>query len=287
MKHLSAAIVFLALTACETPPERGSGQHSGPGIGPPISISQPITATPPVSAQRAVESFALPAPAQLDPSARRSIWATSYVAWPASESTSSDAVPLLDRDGREFGVRLSHRDWCNAAMEGTVNVALQRGGSRTFNFHSTRQRTLTDCSDVFPRADPRIIAAVSRSVFFEVPPDAPLGMGASSRYRLVPYRSIAADPSLELGTVMYIPNLRGASITLADGRQVTHDGYVIVVDRGGAIRGAQIDFFKGLTTDDRPPSAIRSSADRQIDAYLIEDPAIKEVLLRPHLRSSS
>jgi 3D (Asp-Asp-Asp) domain-containing protein len=66
------------------------------------------------------------------------------------------------------------------------------------------------------------------------------GLG-SNGCRLVPWRTIAVDPSfVPLGTRVSIPQLKGAR--LPDG--TIHDGMFIAADRGH-FRGARVDLFVG------------------------------------------
>ncbi|MES2802850.1 MAG: 3D domain-containing protein [Bdellovibrionota bacterium] len=76
------------------------------------------------------------------------------------------------------------------------------------------------------------------------------GLGDSSDLKqsfksmcLDPFYSVAADTSIHpLGTVIYIPAVRGTAIP--DGS--THDGYFVVRDSGGNIDGrGRFDFFTG------------------------------------------
>jgi 3D (Asp-Asp-Asp) domain-containing protein len=60
----------------------------------------------------------------------------------------------------------------------------------------------------------------------------------------VPFRTIAVDPTvIPHGSVLYIPGLRGSSVTLPDGTVRNHDGYVFAGDVGEAVKGNQVDFF--------------------------------------------
>lgn len=71
----------------------------------------------------------------------------------------------------------------------------------------------------------------------------PQGMGAN-RICLDPYRSIAADPVFhKKGDVVFLPGLVG--VKLPNGE--IHDGYFVVRDEGGAIKGeGRFDFFIGF-----------------------------------------
>lgn len=75
------------------------------------------------------------------------------------------------------------------------------------------------------------------------------GYGAGKSICLDPFHSIAADLSIySLGQVVYIPTAVG--IHLPDGAQ--HDGYFIIRDSGGSIKGhGRFDFFTGFKANNR------------------------------------
>lgn len=97
--------------------------------------------------------------------------------------------------------------------------------------------------------DGRVINAVGacdcdelRMCYAEV--DDHWGLGVRNR-PLAPFRSIAVDASvIPIGTRLYVPELRGVRMP---GRPpwggFVHDGCVIADDRGGGIRGREVDFF--------------------------------------------
>ncbi len=70
------------------------------------------------------------------------------------------------------------------------------------------------------------------------------GAGVSQR-PLSPFRSIAVDPKeIRIGTSLYVAELDG--LTMPGGGEeggFVHDGCVVADDRGGGVRGKQIDFF--------------------------------------------
>lgn len=70
------------------------------------------------------------------------------------------------------------------------------------------------------------------------------GTGVSER-PLAPFRSVAVDPSLvSIGAVLYIPELDGLTMPgVSPWGGFVHDGCVVADDRGGGIRGRQVDFF--------------------------------------------
>ncbi len=80
--------------------------------------------------------------------------------------------------------------------------------------------------------------------------ECPFGFGVRESLCLDPYFSVAADLSFyRPGDVIYVPAVRG--LILADGR--IHNGYFIVRDTGGAIKGlGRFDFFIG-EDDPRDP----------------------------------
>src|SRR5205085_1289844 len=137
--------------------------------------------------------------------------------------------PLLDPSGRELGPSLSTRDFCDAAMEGTVQI--RSGGRwRTYNYAGTGPSAQVDCSDRYPRHQ-----VIGRSRFRA---SAKLFGEAATGARLIPFRTIAVDPRfIPHGTVLFIPAARGVEIEGGDGEKRTHDGYFFAADTGGSIKG--------------------------------------------------
>lgn len=70
------------------------------------------------------------------------------------------------------------------------------------------------------------------------------GSGVANR-PLKPFRSVAVDPKqVKIGTSLYVAELDG--LTMPGAGKVggfVHDGCVIADDRGGGVRGKQLDFF--------------------------------------------
>ncbi len=75
--------------------------------------------------------------------------------------------------------------------------------------------------------------------------DVRFGLGVRN-YQLLPYRSIAVDPTkILIGSVVFIPQAVG--IPLPDG--TFHDGYFFAHDIGGAIKNDRIDLYVGFESD--------------------------------------
>lgn len=130
----------------------------------------------------------------------------------------SRAVPLRDRRGKVLA-RVSRKFSRRLQMQGTgrltdgrlINVA---GGCRK-----------------------------SKRCYHVLADDIEYGIGARNK-PLQPFRSVAAPPHIAFGTVLYIPELDGLAVPggMQDGSYV-HDGCVVAEDRGGGIRGRQLDLF--------------------------------------------
>lgn len=140
--------------------------------------------------------------------------------------------------------------------------ALARGATVSF------ARRDCPCADVCPRTGQRVcFEELDASTF-------PHGRGAAGR-PIVPLRTVAADPELlPLGTVLYLPELDGA--TTENG---TSDGCFVVEDRGLKVRGEHIDVFAGS------PSATKA-----LGAHLPSNTGVTVVLDAPrcaHLAARS
>lgn len=220
----------------------------------------------------AIAQWNLAAPASLNPADRHYVWSTHYNVHSAQVSTAANAVPLRDRQGRRLGVALSPKDFCHAAMEGTVAIT-GNGQTAVYNAAGVGSTASTDCTPFFPRSGARFKIAKQR--FFKVGSEAPWGMGTAG-YRLIPFRSIATDRAFfGAGTLLYLPRLRGMRFTNSDGTTIVHDGYVFAADVGGSIKRCHIDFFGGgqgegrffpFTSDKRHPKAL--------EAYVVRDTAV-------------
>lgn len=203
------------------------------------------------------------------------LWATSYYV-PSVEGV-SDGVALLDPSGAPLGPRLALRDWCDAAMEGTVLVTDAASGTRvTYNFVATGEHSQVSCAARYPHH-----RAIEKSRFR--PATGPYGDGVDGLV-LVPYRTIAVDPAvIPFGSVLYVPAARGLRLRLPTGEERIHDGYFFAADRGGAIRGPHIDVFAG--TDPSPPLPFVTSREHdRFDAYLVTEPTMEAMLRRAHGR---
>ncbi|MBL1177297.1 DUF3747 domain-containing protein [Pantanalinema sp. GBBB05] len=208
-------------------------------------------------------------------SQRYSLWSTYYYVHRAQHTPNGQ--PLLDISGNDLGVRLSSRDWCGAAVEGTVQVIHNQQIVGTYNYAGRGSREQVDCSPYYSGL--KDIRATNQVRFR--PTSNPYGDGVSG-LRLVPYRTIAVDRSLiPIGSVIYIPAARGTVVTLPSGQRVTHDGYFYAADVGGAINGNHIDIFLGVA-EQNPFRFVTSSPKGTFEAYLVNDPQIQQTLAALH-----
>lgn len=214
--------------------------------------------------------FTLPEPQNLSNS--MTLWATWYYL-PQVESI-TDGIPLRDLNGNPLGPKLSKRNWCDSAMEGSVRVSNVETNGVTYNYAGKSDDYYVDCTEYFPSHP------LTGKVKFRKA-NGPYGDGVSNYY-LLPYRTIAVDKNqIPYGTVIYIPSARGTNVILPDGIVKTHDGYFFAGDTGGAITGTHIDVFIGNATS-CPFSWVGSSSSRTFTAYKITDQTIINTLKTAH-----
>lgn len=204
------------------------------------------------------------------------LWATFYHIYRAP--TNAQGYALLNNAGDRLGPILSHRDWCKAALQGTVQV-LNGPTPTTYNFSGRGVNPQVNCAPFFSSLSSATLNKVSRVRFTAV--SAPYGLGTKGLH-LVPYRTIAVDRRrIPIGSVVFIPAARGVSVTLPTGDRVIHDGYFFAADVGSAIQGNQIDIFIG--TDQRSPFAfVTSKASGKFPAYIVRDSEIGQQLAALH-----
>ena len=227
------------------------------------------------------------------------LYATQYDV-PSSDNSSlspPQAFPIFGANRAKLGATIVSRDWCSAALEGTNLVRMPAGATMLFNYlglDPSLSFQQADCRSLYPSLPPSVSAAMTRTLYFKSPADAPYGMGDQAYYQLVPFRSIAVDRSKypaksANGTtnyyVFYIPSLRGIKVPLGQNTSLVHDGYVFAADTGGAIKNNHIDVFVGTYDKDFAPSVIKSVPSGTFDAYLVTDSVPINYLKQLHLRT--
>jgi 3D (Asp-Asp-Asp) domain-containing protein len=206
-----------------------------------------------------------------------SLWATYYYVHRAQNIPNGQ--PLLDLAGNRLGPSLSTRDWCYAALQGTVLVENGRYGPITYNFSGRGASPQADCSPFFSSLSGETLDKVNR-VRFSVA-TAPYGYGTGG-FNLIPYRTIAVDRSqIPIGSVLFIPAARGMRIILPSGETVVHDGYFFAADVGSAIHGNHIDVFVG-TAEHNPFPFIASRSNSTFKAFLVQEPNVTQALWALH-----
>lgn len=237
------------------------------------TLSQYAFGLPEYDAQYNAQTVAAPSP-QANP-----LWATQYYVHYA-EATNANGHALLDMDGKSFGVNLSDYDWCHGGVEGTILVKDSAGNLRTYNYAGRGKELQVDCSKFFkgplikPEAIGRTRYTYARGEF---------GDGVKG-LMLVPFRTIAVDTTTyPIGSVLYIPGVRGTEIELPSGKKVLHDGYFFAGDIGGAIKGNHIDVFTGVYRKNPFPKIVQSKASATFPVVPVNDERIIALLRDLHV----
>lgn len=217
--------------------------------------------------------FDLPEPG-LDGRTALALWATFYYIPRVVHEPSGHA--LRDMDGGVLGPRLTRRDWCEGAMQGTVTVTMPDGGAPTINYAGVRDNVEVDCRPIYPKHP-----AIGRTRYTHA--EGPWGDGVDGM-RLVPFRSLAVDSrTIPYDSLIYIPAARGTTVALPSGESAIHDGYFYAADRGGAIKGTHIDVFVGPGRF-CPFELVRNKPEPTFDAYILAGaasaPALAEAAQR-------
>jgi 3D (Asp-Asp-Asp) domain-containing protein len=224
-----------------------------------------------------VKDFSIAAPPTSSYSKAHTLWATYY--YTPTYNTRDKGYPLLDMQGDQLGPVLSHREWCMAALEGSVAVK-ENGVLNVYNFAGFNDELQVDCTKYFKYKK-------SGRIRFRTA-NGPYGDGAGgTSYILFPYRTIAVDNSqIPYGTLIYIPAARGIKVDLKSGKSFTHDGYFFAADKGGAIKGNHIDVFQGVQYISGFNKFIKSKASGTFKAYTIRNEKIRKLIENAHYKDS-
>ena len=216
-----------------------------------------------------------PAPQALGPDLQ--LWATHYhtpIVTPAPKEMSA-VFPLLGHDGAPISPPLRQKDWCEAALQGSVSV---KSGSKTtaYAFIDDDGPEQTNCDAWLGNLSDAVKLATRKARF--TPVNHSQGCGVRN-IPLMPFRTIAVDATIiPIGSVIYAPELRGRSFRY-NGHDYVHDGYLFAGDRGGAIRGRHIDVF--MVDDPQTPfeDIFASTRTRTFEAHIVDadDPAADAV----------
>ncbi len=235
-----------------------------PPIGP-GHIRRPPPANPLEPAGLAL-NFLLSAPKE-DLGKPMNLWAT-YYHMPTIELTEAKAggAPLLGKNGKAISPNLPVRDWCDAAMQGSIQVQNADGVSTGYMFVDANGPEQLNCDSHFGDLSDGIKAATrhARFVAFHHP--------RACDVRSIPlmaFRTIAVDADrIPMGTVLYVPSLRGRGFWM-EGQLYEHDGYVVASDRGGAINGNHIDMFVSDAASAPFPEVVSSSPRDTFKAFVV------------------
>ncbi len=200
------------------------------------------------------------------------VWATWYNL-PTAEHV-SNGIPLRALSGDPLGPVVDQKNWCFAAMEGSVRIKNGPAAGKTFNYSGSSSDYKVSCEKYFDHP------ASGKAKFREA--KGQFGDGVLG-YRLVPYRTIAVDPArIPFGTVLYIPSAKGLVIKKPDGKSIVHDGYFFAGDAGGLIKGNHIDVFVA-EFQDTPFPFVKSSSEATFSAFVIKDTNVARKLRLLHM----
>ena len=242
---------------------------------PPLSPSRSAPLIDEQISSSSVFSFSLPTPTQAVLSSVQSLWATYYYT-PIFPFSKTEKHNILDLNGKSFGPKLSAKDWCNAALQGSFSISYPNGDLKTFNYAGLSKKKQVNCKPYHK------YTKSGRIRFQEA--RGPYGDGATGTYSLIPLRSIAVDPTrIPYGTVVYIPKARGLTITFSSGESIIHDGYFFANDTGGAIKENHIDVYVGNEKHQELSAFVSSKSSATFEAFIVDDSRLQEVMKQAHI----
>ncbi len=245
-------------------------------LGPPLRSAFAGTAVDitlgraPMHPTQAALNFMLdePGDAALTAKKKTKLWATYYHMPTVRPSwTSVAAKPLIDRKGNAVSPPLAIKDWCDAAMQGSIWVDNGKDAPTAYMYVDSGGPEQVACDRYFGDLSGNIKTATRRARF------QPFHHPKACDVRNIPlmaFRTIAVDRDrVKMGTVYYVPKLRGKTFW-SDGELFTHDGYLIASDTGGAIEGNHIDMFVDDADVDPFPDLVYSNSSKTFEAYVVD-----------------
>lgn len=230
-------------------------------------------------AQTPTDDFSFPEPESTVLSTPLSLWSTQYY---IHEFRSGGAIPIVYANGESSGLFADTCDFCSASLEGTAYVTDSLGAITVINFAKTGDTTWVNCRACKKYASSKLkVESWGKTLWTK---SEGFGDGVKN-YRLVPFRTIAVDKDvIPYGTVIYIPKVKGQSISLPNGEQTIHDGYFFAGDTGGAIKKNHIDIFTGIYSGNPFPDVIKSNESKTFEAVIVTDASIINALTEMHTK---
>lgn len=233
-----------------------------------------------LSFSQEASNFTLKAPDSLSAQSQAvKLWATQYY---IPSLKSSGSISFRDVQGKAMGVFADTCGYCKAALEGTVYIIDSLGKVILLNVAGNGTVPFIDCRACSTYRDSKLDRENwGRKVWVKA---SGYGLGVKN-YKLVPYRTIAVDPTqIAYGSVIYIPLARGVKIKLPTGEEVVHDGYFFAGDTGSAIKGTHIDVFTGIQSGNPFVSFLKSKPQETFQAFVITDSALINQMKQLHLK---
>jgi hypothetical protein len=162
----------------------------------------------------------------------------------------SDGINILTNSNGN-GPFVSEKEFCDAAMEGSVTFKKSNGEIKSYSYGGRGQQKLADCSKFYPKY--KDAERLGYAKFIDCP--FPNGCGAKNN-PLIPFRTVAVNKShgFKIGTVIFIPEAVGQKVPQLDGTTAEHDGYFLVGDYGDMPLN-EIDVFVGAGPISSPPKS--------------------------------
>jgi hypothetical protein len=162
---------------------------------------------------------------------KRTLWSTYYKTPELKSGTGSFC--LRDKDAKCISGGIRHDQKCFIQMQGSGVI-----DGKMFAYHSASSRGIPSSDSCAKYGN---AWKGSGNVRFYVSEVFKYGKGSFNN-PLIPFKSIACPREFKNNHAFLIPDAKG--ITLPDGS--IHNGVFYCHDRGGAIKGNQIDTFLGL-----------------------------------------
>ncbi len=246
------------------------------------STERPADVEPPWDER--VSDFSLPEPETSSSSDSRPflVWSTHYFIpiVSAADPDDPDSYALLNTLGREISPRLKREDWCDGVLQGSIHIRSPTGELRSYAYVDSKGPDQADCDRWLGRLSDNIKLASRRARF--KPLASPLDCDGRAR-PLTPFRTIAVDPDfIRLGSVLYISELSGQRFRL-NGRDMTHDGYLIADDYGGAVERNQIDLFTAGEEKSPLPDIVTNTPKMTVSAAIVPADSAEALALKQAL----
>lgn len=195
-----------------------------------------------------------------------------------SFNETKDGIPVKNSAGEILIRGLKEADWCKLSRFGSGVVKRLDGSMVTVNFQRSVGQKIANCHQFYSDGK-----TSENAIFFSS--KSSYGEGATG-YFLTPFKSLITNiGKYPIGSLVFVPSIKGRKYVDFYGKTQTHDGYFLVADTVSDEGNPFLNIFTGVDSNKPFPELLSSeivTGNRLLKSFLVFDKDRIDSLNRLH-----